>query len=133
MAAFPEEKMTGKITLISQTLKAMSRTVSVEITIDNPSHKLKPGMFAKVNIPVKVQEDAIVVRRSAILEDKTSDEKHLFVINGNVAQKREIKTGIIRSDAVEILSGVKSGDKVVVSGQNYLKGGETVAVVKTLQ
>jgi len=131
--ALPKEQITGQITMISPTLKAMSRTVSVEVTIDNPSHKLKPGMFASVTIPVEVHEDTIVVRRSAVLEDRESGEKHLFVINGDKTQKREIETGIARSNAIEITSGVKSGEKVVVSGQNYLKGGETVRVVRTIE
>ena len=131
--AFPEEQIEGKISLISPTLKPMNRTVSVEITIDNPLHKLRPGMFAKVTIPVKVQENTIVIRRSAVLGDSNSGDRHLFVLNGNTVQKRNIQTGIARSDSVEILSGVKSGEKVVVSGQNYLKDGEAVTVVKTLQ
>jgi RND family efflux transporter MFP subunit len=127
-----KEPFDGKITLISPTLKAMSRTTTVEITIDNPSHKLKPGMFARVTIPVEVQEEAILVRRSAVIEDKESGSKHLFVVNGNVAKMREIQAGIVRSDFIEVLSGVKPGEKVVVSGQNYLEDGEQVNVVKGL-
>jgi RND family efflux transporter MFP subunit len=130
--AFPEQ-IGGKVTLISPTLKSISRTASVEITIDNPSHKLKPGMFAKVTLPVEVHENAILVRRSAVLEDRISGGKYLFVINGNVSARREVETGLAKDDKVEILSGVQPGEKVVVSGQHYLEDGERVQVVKALE
>jgi RND family efflux transporter MFP subunit len=130
--AFPEQ-IVGQVTLISPTLKSISRTASVEITIDNPSHKLKPGMFAKVTLPVEVHEDAILVRRSAVLEDRISGGKSLFVINGNVSARREVETGLAKSDVIEILSGLQPGEKVVVSGQHYLEDGERVQVVKVLE
>ena len=128
--AFPE-KITGKVTLISPTIKAMSRTAAVEITIDNSSHKLKPGMFARVTMPVQIRENVILVRRSAVLEDRASGDKHLFVINGNMAKKRKVEAGLTKSDVMEIISGIKTGERVVISGQNYLKDNESVKVVKT--
>ena len=126
------EKITGKVTLISPTLKSMSRTAIVEITIDNLSHKLKPGMFAKVTLPVEVHENAILVRRSAVMEDRTTGSEYLFVVNNDVSDKREVKTGLARDDKMEILSGVQPGEKVVVSGQHYLDDGERVQVVKAV-
>jgi RND family efflux transporter MFP subunit len=119
--------------MISPTLRAMSRTASVEITIDNSSHRLKPGMFARVTLPVEVHENAILVRRSAVIEDKTSGEKYLFTVKGDIATRRTVKTGFVKSDVIEILSGVEPGEKVVVSGQNYLEDSERVNVVKTPQ
>jgi RND family efflux transporter MFP subunit len=128
VAAFPEE-VSGKVTLISPTLKAMSRTASVEITIDNPSHRLKPGMFARVSIPVAERDNALIVSRSSVIEDReTGGKKHLFVLSNNVSKKREVETGIVKDDKIEILSGVQPGEKVVVSGQNFLEDGQTVRV-----
>jgi len=132
---FPEQ-IAGQITLISPTVKPVSRTVPVEITIDNPSHRLKPGMFVRVTTPVKVRENAILVRRSAVMEDKmsgTSGSKYLFVVDNNTGIKRKVETGISRGDIVEILSGVQPGEMVVVSGQDYIKDGERVQVVKTVE
>lgn len=127
--AFPD-KLTGKVTLVSPTLKTISRTASVEITIDNPSYKLKPGMFARVTIPVEVRENTILVRRSSVIEDKITGEKYVFVVNNGKSIKRRIEVGLANSDIVEVLSGVQDGEKVVISGQNYLKDGEIVQVVK---
>lgn len=128
--AFPDEQVEGRITMISPTLKIGSRTATAEITIDNPSHKLKPGMFASVTIPVKIHEDALIVRRSALIENETSGDRHLFVVNNGVAARRDIETGIMNGNIIEVLSGLLPGEKVVVSGQNYLDNDKPVRVVK---
>jgi RND family efflux transporter MFP subunit len=130
--AFPEYEVSGEITMISPTLKVMSRTAAVEITIDNTSHKLKPGMFAKVTIPVETHDNAIAIRKSAVIDDNLSGEKYLFVFEGDSVIKRVVKTGIAKDNMIEILSGVQAGEKIVVSGQNYVKDGERVKVAKSM-
>jgi len=127
------DKLEGRITLISPTLKAMSRTASVEITIDNVSHRLKPGMFARVNIPVENRDNTIVVRRSAIIEDRISGDKYVFVIDTNKSSKRKVETGISKDDMIEIISGISDGEKLVISGQNYIEDGQNVQVVKSIE
>jgi RND family efflux transporter MFP subunit len=128
--SYTGEKMTGKITMISPTVKIMSRTIPAEITIDNSSGKLKPGMFAEVIIPVEIHENAFILRRSALIEDTASGDKHIFVIDNHTAKKLKVETGIINKNLVEVSAGVKLGDKVVISGQNYLKDGEQVKTVE---
>jgi len=128
--AYPED-IVGKVTMISPTLKPTSRTATVELSVDNQSHKLKPGMFAEVTIPVKTNENTIIIRHSAVIENRTSGEKYVFVVENNIAKKREVKTGLVRSDVIEILSGIKVGEKIVVSGQNYLSDGEQVRIVNS--
>ncbi|MBD3180900.1 efflux RND transporter periplasmic adaptor subunit [Candidatus Poribacteria bacterium] len=123
------EQIKGKISLISPIIKAMSRTSTVEITIKNDDHKLKPGMFAKVTIPIETRKDTIILRRSAVIEDRVSDGKHVFVVNGNISSRREVKAGIVKSNVIEILSGLQVGEKVVVSGQNFLEDGQKVKVI----
>ena len=125
--------MEGTITLISPVIKPVSRTASVEITVDNKSHKLKPGMFTRVTIPVKTRDDTIVIRRSAVIEDRMTGEKHVFVISDNKSIKRKIETGISKDDMIEIISGINEGEKLVVSGQNYLTDGKNVQIVNSNQ
>lgn len=127
--ALPGEKIEGQITMVSPVVKAMSRTTTVEISLDNSSNRLKPGMFAKVAIPVDVHENAVVVGQSGIVEDRVSGKKYIFIVNNNTSSRREVETGIVRNDEVEIISGISAGDKIVISGQQYLKDGEKVKVV----
>lgn len=130
------DKIEGQITLISPVVNPMSRTASVEISIDNSSRKLKPGMFVHINIPLDVRSDTVVVRRSAVLEEKKDDsniEKYLFVIENNVAKKRIVEIGLTQGDNLEVLSGITPGEKIVVSGQSLLKDNGKVTVVGTLE
>ena len=128
-----DDKVEGTITLISPVIKPVSRTASVEITVDNKSHKLKPGMFTRVTIPVKTRDDTIVIRRSAVIEDRMTGEKHVFVISDNKSIRRKIETGISKDDMIEIISGINEGEKLVVSGQNYLTDGKNVQIVNSNQ
>ncbi len=123
------ESMAGQITLISPIIKPGSRTAEVEISIDNSSRKLKPGAFARVDIVLDTHDNVLLVRRSAILEDKTSSNstiKYVYVLEDNKSVRKNIETGITQGDVAEVLSGLKPGENVIVSGQNQIKDGEKV-------
>ena len=133
VVALPGEKIKGQVTMISPTINSMSRTTAVEIAIENSSHRLKPGMFANVIIPIDIHENAVVIPRSTVIEDRISHKNYVFVVNNDTSARREIEIGIARSDRVEVLSGVDAGEKMVVSGQHYLKDGERVKVAAVLE
>jgi len=125
------EPVTGQITLVSPTVKPASRTASVEITIDNSSHKLRPGAFARVVIPLKIHKNTVLVRRSAIIDDRESKElgsKYAFIVDKDKIIKRKVETGIAQGDTIEVVSGIQAGEKVVTAGQNLVKDGEIVKV-----
>lgn len=125
------EPVTGQITLVSPVVKPTSRTATVEITIDNSSHKLKPGAFARVNIPLKVNNNVVLVGRSAIIDDKESKElgsKYAFIVDKDKIIKRKVEIGIAQGDTIEVVSGIQAGEKVVIAGQNLIKDGEIVKV-----
>jgi len=125
------EPVTGQITLVSPVVKPTSRTATIEITIDNSSRKLKPGAFARVNIPLKINNNVVLVGRSAIIDDKESSvagRKYAFVVDKDKIIKRNVEIGIAQGDKVEVVSGIKAGEKVVTAGQNLVKDGEIVKV-----
>lgn len=121
--------ITGAISYISPTLQPMQRTASVEISIDNAEGLLKPGMFAKVNIPVKIQTDAILVPRVSLIEDGTTKKQNVFVVESGVSQRKPVEVGLAQDGLVEIVNGLDEGESVVVTGQHSLKVGESVTVV----
>jgi RND family efflux transporter MFP subunit len=125
------EPVNGQITLINPVIKPASRTATVEITIDNSSHKVKPGAFARVSIPLKIHNNAVLVGRSAILDDKESKElgsKYAFIVDKDKIIKRKVETGIAQGDTIEVVSGIQAGEKVVTAGQNLVKNGEIVKI-----
>ena len=123
------EPIDGEVTLISPTLEPMSRAATVEITIDNADMHLKPGMFAKVSIPLEIYKNAILIPRSAAIEDRTQNIQSVFVVVDGVSKRRQVELGLMQGSDVEIRNGLSDGEMVVTAGHYSLKDGEKVTVV----
>ena len=123
------QPVTGKISLISPVLDQASRSARVEIMIDNAALRLKPGMFAKVRIPVEIHENAILLPRSAIIEDSVKKVQTVFVVADGRSKRRQVNMGLAEGSQVEITSGLSEGEQVVVAGQHTLKDNEEVTVM----
>ncbi len=124
-----DTQMSGSVAFISPTLMPARRTATVEVHIDNPDGTLKPGMFAKVTIPIKVHTDAILISRASLIEDANAETQNVFVIENGVSQRRVVEIGLLRGGDAEVLSGLIEGEAVVTAGQHSLKQGESVRVV----
>ena len=121
--------MSGSIVFISPTLEVMRRTAKVEVLIDNPEGTIKPGMFAKVTVPVKIHTDAIIISRTSLIGDADTKTQNVFVVENGVSQRRPVEIGLLRGAEVEVVSGITEGEAIVVAGQHSLKDGESVRVV----
>lgn len=117
VTAFPGTAFSGKVILINSVVDPDSRTVRVRTEVSNPDGRLKPDMFANVEIITDVNGTAVSVPQSAVLED--GGKTIVFVAEGTGYKERQVQLGIKTGDRVEIIDGLKAGDKVVVKG-NYL-------------
>ena len=117
VTAFPQSTFSGRVILINSVVDPDTRTVKVRTEVANPDGRLKPDMFANVQIVTDVNRAAISIPQSAVLND--DGKKIVFVAEGNGYQKRQVQAGIKNNDRVEIVDGLNAGDKVVVKG-NYL-------------
>ena len=117
VTAFPQSTFSGKVILINSVVDPETRTVKVRTEVANPDGRLKPDMFANVQIITDVNRAAISIPQSAVLND--DGKSIVFVADGNGYQKRQVQAGIQNNDRVEIVDGLNAGDKVVVKG-NYL-------------
>ena len=124
-----EGRMSGSVAFISPILTPARRTAIVEVRIDNPKGTLKPGMFAKVTIPIEVHTDAILISRASLIEDANAKTQNVFVVENGVSQRRVVEIGLLRGGEAEVLSGLTEGEAVVTAGQHSLKQGESVRVV----
>ncbi len=120
---FKGREVPGTIFRIRPFVDTSTRTVQVEVRIDNEAqgNDLKPGMFAKVFIIEREAKDVLVIPADAIME------RGVFVLRGGNAKIVSVDSGIAVTDIVQILSGVSSGDLVIVSGGNTLKDGDPVS------
>lgn len=118
--AYPEEKFHGKVVLIGNQVEAGSRTIEVRIAVDNADGRLKPGMFADVEITTTILDNVLLIPDSALQTD--GEEQVVFVaLDGNKFEKRIVKLGLEQTGRVQILSGVKAGENIVTEGSFILK------------
>jgi cobalt-zinc-cadmium efflux system membrane fusion protein len=115
--AFPGSTFSGRVILINSVVDPDTRTVKVRTEVANPDGRLKPDMFANVQIVTALNRTAISIPQSAVLNDE--GKSVVFVATNGGYQKRQVQPGIQSNDRVEIVDGLSAGDKVVVKG-NYL-------------
>lgn len=115
--AFPGATFSGRVILVSSVVDPDTRSVKVRTEVPNPDGRLKPDMFANVEIITDLHSTAISIPQAALLSD--GGKTVVFVADGNSFKKRVVTAGIQGNDRVEIIDGLAEGDKVVVKG-NYL-------------
>jgi RND family efflux transporter MFP subunit len=126
VSSVSSEPKTGTIKTLTGIADATG-TYPVEVEIQNEDGSLKPGMVAGVQFVDSKNDSALVVARNTVLENET--EQYVYIANGDTVKKVVVETGIDNGEYIELTSGVKAGDKVVVSGQDYLSDGEKVNIV----
>jgi membrane fusion protein (multidrug efflux system) len=127
VAAFPGEKFKGEVYFIAPQVDPLTRTAFVKARITNAAHKLKPGMFASLDLTLKLKEAAVVIPESAIIA--SGDRTIVYVVGADdTAQMRPVKLGMRLSGIVEVIAGLSSGEKVVAEGiQKVRPGGKVKA------
>lgn len=126
------EEMAGKISLISRGTDPTSRTVEVWVNLGNGAGRLRANGAAQVIVATKSKDDAIVVPASAVtLEATNADEGTVMVVDAeSVAHETKVTVGVRSEDRLEIASGLKVGDTVVIEGNYALPDGTKVEVAK---
>ncbi|MBS0245521.1 MAG: efflux RND transporter periplasmic adaptor subunit [Proteobacteria bacterium] len=120
--AFPDRRLEGKISEITPMGDVTAKTFRIKAALpaDTP---LKPGMSVEANIVTREKDNALLVPTDAVQDNA------VFVIDGNRARKRAVTVGIRGTRAVEVLSGLKDGERVASPAPAGLKNGARVRVV----
>ncbi|WP_296447193.1 efflux RND transporter periplasmic adaptor subunit [Rhodoferax sp. UBA5149] len=121
--AYPDKLFEGRVTYVYPTLKAETRTVAVRVELANPGLLLKPGMFAQVELSASSKGTVVTVPASAVIDSGTRQMVLISQGEGRF-EPREVKLGSRNDNYVEVLDGVKDGDKVVVAA-NFLIDAES--------
>lgn len=127
--AFPEEVFNGKLNRLFPTVDPATRTFQVEVQVANPKEKIKPGMFARVDINLGDQDNVVVPDR-AVVKQTGSGNKYVYVLKGNTVSFKRVELGQRLDTFYELLSGIEDGDTVVITGQSRLIDGAQVEVQK---
>jgi RND family efflux transporter MFP subunit len=122
LSYYPGKTYSGKISFIYPTVDPQTRTVKVRVQLANPGFILKPNMFADAELRVDYGTQ-ILVPQEAVVDSGT--EQHVYVVRaGGVFEPRKITVGPIVDGNAAVLSGLKPGETIVVSG-NFLIDSES--------
>lgn len=138
--SYPEETFEGKVSKISPILDPMTRMAEVEVLVDNTAQKLKPGMYARVEVITGTLNDVIVVPRYATIENTSLEQQggegevvknyFVFVIKDSVAQQRKLDVEYANHVSLAVRSGVSTGESLVIQGQHNLRDNIAVTVIE---
>jgi cobalt-zinc-cadmium efflux system membrane fusion protein len=118
--AYPGESFAGRVTHIGEVVDPATRTVKVRCLVPNADHKLKPEMFAKVDVRDNGRRKVITVPSKAVLSE---GDKSLVVVatEGNVFRARRVDIGPESEGQVRVLGGLTPGEKIVTDGAIFMK------------
>jgi RND family efflux transporter MFP subunit len=122
----PEERFESRVTRTSDVLDPGSRTMRVEVDLDNRSHRLRPGMTARVSLRLRHMRGAITVPVSAVRTRGTSSV--VYVVDGDTAHAVRVSTGLETPEWVQITTGLRGGERVITSAAGELNDGVKVVV-----
>ena len=122
-----EQTFTGTVTTVAPVANHAS-TFPVRIELENSDGLIRPGMFSRVTFVQSQSENTFVVPRSAVRSD--ADGQFVFVVEEDgIARRAPVQTGLQTGNEIEIISGVREMDQIVVMGQEFLYDGIIVNVV----
>jgi HlyD family secretion protein len=111
-----DETVEGKVTLVSPALDPNSTTVEVWVQAKNEGQRLKPGTSVQLSMLAQTVGNALVVPTSAVLTAPDGSTTVMVVGADGLAHQTKIKTGVKQNDEVQVVEGLKDGEKVVASG-----------------
>jgi membrane fusion protein, multidrug efflux system len=126
--SFSDKKFKGRVNLLYPNVEESTRTLQAEAIVPNANHLLKPGFFTRVTIYTGATREVVVAPLTALMYDNSTIT--IFVVDGNIAHQRIVKTGGKYGEDVEIIEGLKEKEQVVVVGQNNLSEGVKVNVAR---
>ncbi|MGM0483918.1 MAG: efflux RND transporter periplasmic adaptor subunit [Candidatus Krumholzibacteriota bacterium] len=124
----PDDTLAGRITQKSPVVDPDTRSFKVKLLVDNTELKLKPGMFVKAQVTVTRRDSTIVIPRDIVLMKDRG--KTVFIVEKGAARERVIETGIGNADSVEVVSGLRENERLVVKGFETLKHRSRVKVLR---
>lgn len=144
--AFPGEKFVGRLARVAPVFDPQTRTAEMEIEVPNRGYRLKPGMYARVDLTIESRDNALTVPSTAVVD--VQGKTGVFVASnggpqpaGNpppqgappaamTAKFQPVEIGIRQAEQVEITSGVTAGTRVITTGATALKDGDRIVAAR---
>jgi multidrug efflux system membrane fusion protein len=131
--AFPGEQFNGTITRLSAAADPRSRIFEVEVTVPNPKERLRIGMVATLQIDEPKAAPVAAIPLSAIVTSPVKGKYAVYTVDSDngqqIVRRRQVELGQTFGNDVAVLSGVKTGESIVIIGANLLNEGDAIQPV----
>lgn len=124
---FGDDRFDGRVNLIAPIIDPNTRSFGLEASFTNSNQKLRPGMFARVEINLGKNMSVVIPDRAVIKQNGTND-KYVFIEKDGVVDYRKIELGRRLGDTYEVISGIEEGENIVIEGYTKLVSGSKVKV-----
>jgi membrane fusion protein, multidrug efflux system len=131
--AYPGRRFEGTLTAINPDLDSSTRSVGLQATLPNADQKLRPGMFARIEVLLPEEQSVLVIPATSVLSEAYGDSVYVIESKpgkdgkpGLVVRQQFIRTGRARGDFLSVESGLKAGDRIVNAGLFKLRNGMPV-------
>jgi membrane fusion protein, multidrug efflux system len=128
LQAYPKDVFSAVVSNISPVANSATRTIEVEVSIANKNHRIKPGMYAEVEFE-EGRHRGFVLPIVAVVD--RAGRKYVFAVADGKALMKEVVTGAVVGDIIEITSGIDGTETLVTSGADKLENKDKIIVVKS--
>jgi RND family efflux transporter MFP subunit len=125
VSAFPDQTFQGVIARPAHSLDMKTRSMLVELDVNNPKQLLAPGMFAEVQWPVSRAQASLFVPRTAVV--RTSERQFVVRVRNGVAEWVDVRRGELNGDVIEVFGDLREGDIVIRRGNDEIRPGTKIA------
>ena len=119
--AYPNEVFEGRVTRIGQALNRATRTMTVEVDLPNKDHRLKGGMFARVEVLVGKHSQAIQIPLDAV--SRLEESQYVYVVKEGKAHQVPVELGARDGNRIEVVKGLAGDEHLIVSGKDLVSEG----------
>ena len=124
VSAFPDQTFRGVIARPAHSLDMKTRSMFVELDVNNPKQLLAPGMFAEVQWPVSRAQASLFVPRTAVV--RTSERQFVVRVRNGVAEWVDVRRGELNGDVIEVFGDLREGDVVIRRGNDEIRPGTKI-------
>jgi len=128
LAEFPDKRFPGKLVRTSESINATTRTLLVEVDLDNPGGNLFSGSYAEVHLKIPAQNSTYLLPVSALIF--RSEKLQVGVVKNGKVVVTDVTPGHDFGDQIEIVAGLKADDQVVLNPPDSLVSGQKVTIVQ---
>jgi membrane fusion protein (multidrug efflux system) len=126
VAAYPGQTFTGTVSRISQSVDVATRTMAVELDVNNADGRLAPGTFCQVKWPVRRTMPSLLVPNGSVAN--TTGRTFVIRVRSGRTEWIDVKTGLTSGPLVEVFGDLMAGDEIAARGTDELKAGASVRV-----